>query len=449
MSRFSRFGSATGVAAALSCLALLVGLSPAQAQEGPIAFTGAQVIPISGDPIENGVVVVHQGKIVAVGGSGTRIPRGATQKDVSGKVIMPGLVDTHSHIGGPSGGDSSSAIHPETRALDSIDVRSDGFWRARSGGLTTLNVMPGSGLLMSGQTVHLKLRKDPNTIEDWLYCDDPVTEVCGSMKMANGTNSIRQPPAPGTRGKSAALVRQQYIRAQEYAKKLNEDLPGSKPPPRDIEMEALVEVLDGKRIVQFHSHRHNDIMTLIRLGREFGFVPVIQHGSESWKVADEIAAAGISVSLTFIDSFGGKEEALGWNLAAGKLLEDAGVDVSFNTDDGVTDSRFLLRGPAISVRYGMSRAKALEGVTLAPARQLGLADRIGSLEEGKDADLVIFSGDPLSVYTTVEETWVEGEQIYDRSDPEHYKYAVGGYNVYRGGASHAHMDEWELVGGER
>lgn len=430
-------------------LVVLVAPWPLLAQDAPVAFTGALVIPIAGDPIEGGVVVVEGGRITAVGGPGTRIPAGATTVDASGKVIMPGLVDTHSHVGGPSGGDSSAPTHPDTRALDAVDVRSDGFWRARAGGITTANVMPGSGLLMSGQTVHLKLRKDPRTIEDWLFCEDSVRDVCGSMKMANGTNSMRQPPAPGTRGKSAAVVRQQYVQAQEYLEKLNDDRAGATPPPRSLPMEALVEILEGKRLVQFHSHRHNDISTLLRLGREFGFTPVIQHGSESWKVADEIAAAGTSVSLTFIDSFGGKEEALGWTMEAGALLERAGVPVSFNTDDGITDSRFLMRGAAISVRYGMSREAALEGLTLVPARQLGLDDRIGSLEVGKDADLILLSGDPLSVYTKVEEVWVEGEKVFDLDDPEHRQYAVGGYRVYRDfSAQHAHEEAAALHAGE-
>ena len=132
-------------------------------------------------------------------------------------------------------------------------------------------------------------------------------------------------------------------------------------------------------------------------------------------------------------------------LPADATLERAGVDVSFNTDDSITDSRFLFRAAAMSVRYGMSRDKALEGLTLAGARQLGLEERVGSLENGKDADLVILSGDPLSVYTKVEQTWVEGQKVFDRSDPEHLKYATGGYDVYRPSGDHVHIEEgWRL-----
>ena len=205
----------------------------------------------------------------------------------------------------------------------------------------------------------------------------------------------------------------------------------NRPAGRDLRMEALAEVLAGDRIVQYHTHRHNDIATVLRLREEFGFRVVLQHGTEAWKLADEIAAAGVPVSITFIDAPGGKEEALDWSLEIGAVLERAGVDVAFNTDDFITDSRLLLRSAALAVRNGMSRAAALRALTLAPARMLGLEDRVGSLEAGKDADFVVLSGDPFSVYTTVEQTWVEGRLIYDRSDPEHRRYAVGGHNVYR------------------
>ncbi len=420
-------------------LILLVAtvLSPGAGLADTAVFRNALIVPIAGPAIEQGALVIEAGKILAIGPSASiTTPAGASETDLSGKVLMPGMVDTHSHIGGPSGGDASAPLNPEVRSLDAIDVFSDGFWRARAGGITTLNVMPGSGHVMSGQTTYLKLRKNPRRIEDWLFCDDPTNDICGSMKMANGTNSIREKPFPGTRAKSAALIRGLFVEGQAYIEKQAKALAeGEDPPDRNLRLEAVAQILRGERRVQFHTHRHNDIMTILRLAEEFGFQPVLQHATDSWKVADEIAAAGIKTSVTYINSPGGKEETLGWNMRIGAILEAAGVDVSFNTDDNILDSRRFLRYGALNVRYGMSEDKALEALTLAGARALGLDDRVGSLAPGKDADFVVLSGLPFSVYTQVEQTWVEGELIFDRADPEHRKYAVGGFEVYENAAS--------------
>lgn len=417
------------------------------AQDKPHAFRGATIIPIEGEPIQNGVLLVQFGKVLAVGKAGeVNIPSDAVVQDATGKVIMPGMVDTHSHLGNGSGGDGSAPLQPDVRILDAIDVRADDFKKALAGGITTLNVMPGSGHLLSGQTAYIKLRP-ANTINDMLFCKDPINDICGGMKMANGTNSIRQAPFPGTRAKSAALVRQTFVKAQEYRAKIQAAKGDpAKMPKRELDMEALVQVLDGKRVVHHHTHRHDDILTALRLAKEFGFRVVLQHVSEAWKVAKEIAEAGVPASIIVLDSPGGKLEAVDIRWENGAALEKAGVLVGFHTDDGITDSRLFLRSAAFGVRAGMSRQKALEAMTIAGAKMLDLQERVGSLKPGKDADFLILSGDPLSVYSHVEQTWVEGVKMFDRANPNDKKYAVGGFDIFRGDL---YEDSCEEEGGAR
>ncbi len=403
------------------------------AQDDVVAFRGARILPISGPPIRDGVLLVQGDEILAVGSADeTPIPPGAKSVDVGGKWIMPGLVCTHSHIGGVGGADGSGPIQPGVRIYDSLNVRDSGFRRALAGGLTTLNIMPGSGHLISGQTIYVKLRfadGPPSKIEDLFIVAEDGSPI-GGLKMANGTNSMKEAPFPGTRGKSAYLVRQEYIKAREYFEKVfqaGED--ASKLPPRDLHLEALVEAMQGKRIVHHHTHRHDDIMTVLRLAREFNLHVVLHHVSEGWRVADEIAIAGTPCSVILLDSPGGKLEARYLQMQTGKVLEDAGVRVAFHTDDWITDSRVFFRMAAFAVRAGMSRPKALEALTLAGAEMLGLDDRIGSLAVGKEADFIILDGDPLSIYTKVQQTWVEGKLVYDRERPEDRLYAVGGYGA--------------------
>ena len=402
-----------------------------QAQETPVAFVGAHLIPVSGPEIDNGTLVVSGGRILAVGSSdAVGVPEGAEVRNVSGKVIMPGLVCTHSHIGEPWGADSSEPIQPEVRNYDGLNVRAGSVQRAQAGGITTANVMSGSGHLMSGQTTYIKLR-DGGTIDELVY-RTPDGRPLGGMKMANGTNSQRDAPFPGTRAKAAALVRQAFVEAQAYQAKIERaGGDASKLPDRDLGLEALVEVLEGRRVVHHHTHRHDDIVTVLRLSKEFGFKVVLQHASEAYKVAEEVAAAGAPCSVILIDSPGGKHEAVDMSWRTAALLEEAGVKVAFHTDDPVNDSRLFIRSAALGVRAGMSRSGALAAVTLAGAEMLGLEDRIGSLEVGKDADFAIFSADPLSVYSLVEETFVDGRKVFDITTEGDRNYAYGGE-----GASH-------------
>ncbi len=434
-----------------SVFVLLLFCSSLFAQERPTAYIGARIIPIVGQPIDNGVLLIQNGRITNVGTmQSVQIPANAERIDVKGKVIMPGLVDTHSHIGSGSGADGSGPIQPDVRLLDGINARAANLQRAQSGGITTVNVMPGSGHLNSGQTLYLKLRDGAIKIEDLLIYDKSG-KYTGGIKFANGTNPLRTGGGsfPGTRAKSAALVRAQFIKAREYRDKVQKaGKDTDKLPPRDLAMEALVEVLNGEKVVHFHTHRHDDILTVLRLKEEFGFKVVLQHVSEAWKVADEIAAAKVPSSIILIDSPGGKLETMDISFMNGAALEKAGAVVGFHTDDYITDSRLFLRSAGLSVRAGMSPEKALYGMTMAGAIMLDLQDRIGSLQTGKDADFIILSGDPLSVYTKIEQTWIEGKKVFDRADPKDYLIQVGGFGASNEGDLHLDCFGEDFMGGQ-
>ena len=415
---------------------------PAWSQSRALVFRGAKVYPISTPPLENGLVVVENGKIKAVGAEGqVAVPPDAVVVDVSGKVIIPGIVDTHSHVGiyarpavsaNADGNEITGPLEPALRALDAIWPADPGIRMATAGGITTANIMPGSGNVMGGQTAYVKLRG--RTIEEML-----IPGAIGGMKMANGENPKNygaRGQAPMTRMEEAALARRLFVRAQEYKTKWDDynrakaaGKSDAKPPERDLELEPVVEVLEGKRVVHHHTHRADDVMTVVRLSEEFHFRVVIHHSTEAYLVADELARRHIPVSLTLVDSPGGKEEALNVDYRSGGILERAGVKVALNTDDYIISSRFLLREAALAVRSGMTEAGALRALTLNPAEMLDLSNRVGSLDPGKDADLVVLSGPPFSVYTHVLATYIEGEKVFDRSNPLDLRYATGGFAV--------------------
>ena len=391
------------------------------------AYVGARIIPVTAPEIADGVLLVEGESIAAVGKRGeVTIPEGAEVIDLKGKILFPGLICTHSHVGKVQGGDGSSPIQPGVRVLDSIDVLDSTLEKARAGGITMANLMSGSGHLLSGQTAYLKLR-DGVTVEE-LALRNEDGSMAGGIKMANGTNSIKgSGGSPGTRGKSAALVRSQFLKAQQYRDKLAGD--EGDPPERDLAMEALVDVIEGRKVVHHHTHRHDDIITVLRLKQEFGFRVVLHHVSEAWKVADEIAEAGVACSIIYLDSPGGKLEARDLEWKNGAELEKRGVLTAFHTDDPINDSRWFLRSAGLAVRSGMSRQKALEAVTIAGAEMMDQAENTGSLTAGKKADFVILNGDPLSIYTRVLETHVEGTKVFDLEDPRDRLWAEGGFGA--------------------
>ena len=425
-------------------LTLSVSLAAAQSahDENVLVVQGARILPITAPPIAQGVLVIKGGKIVAVGEAGkVQIPAGAKVQDATGKVIMPGIVDSHSHIGimgnptvsdSQDGNEGSGPIQPGLRALDAIDPADPNIRMATSGGITTANIMPGSGNVMGGQTAYVKLRGA--TMEQML-----IPGTLGGMKMANGTNPKgygSRGQAPMTRMEEAALARGIFVKAQQYkgkwdayTKAVAAKEKNAKEPDHDLGLDAVVQVLDGKRVVHNHTHRADDVMTVLRLSDEFHYRVVVHHGTESCEVADELAKRHIGVSFTMIDSPGGKPETINFSISCPARLEKAGVKVAFNTDDPITNSRLLLRSAALGVRGGMSEDAALKGLTIYPAEMLDLQSRVGSLEVGKDADFIVLSGAPLSVYTHVVETWIEGEKVFDRNNPADLRYATGGFEV--------------------
>lgn len=440
---------------ALSIAAIVLATqssTPSAAQ--PIAFVGGEVRTVSHGTVTSGTVLVEDGRIVAVGAAGeVDVPADARVRDVRGKVLIPGLVDTHSHIGvyprpavpaHRDGNDMSKPVQPQLRALDGIWPDDAGIRMAAAGGITTANIMPGSGTVVSGQTAYVKLRG--RTIEEMLV--ETRAGLHGGMKMANGENPKRRGAekgtAPGTRMGIAYLQRDLFVRAQEYQKKWEthrkklEQGEESEAPGPNLELDPVVEILEGKRTVHHHTHRSDDIVTVLRLQREFGFDLVLQHASEAWKVAPEIAASGVPVSVIMLDSPGGKLEASRYRLDYAATLEAAGVTVAIHSDDFITPSRLFLRSGALAVRGGMTEDGALRALTLNPAVMMQLEHRIGSIEPGKDADLVVLSGPPFSVHTDVLETWIDGEPVFDRSESEQRRYATGGFAV---GAAYPELGE--------
>lgn len=425
------------------CLLAATALVAGGALAEPAVWQGARLLPASGEPIERGVLVVERGRITAVGAEGeVEIPSGARVHDVSGRVIIPGLVDTHSHLGlyprplvpaHRDGNETTHPVTPELRARDAIWPADPAIDMARAGGVTTVNIMPGSGNVVGGQTAYLKLRGDD--VDAMWIRDRDGQPVLGGMKMANGENPKRahggldKPPA--TRMGVAFLERQVFVEALDYRAKWERHGEKKKgdPPARDLRLDPMLEVLSGERVVHHHTHRADDILTVLRIRDEFGHRVVLQHATEAYLLADRLAAQGVPVSTIVVDAPGGKHEAVNLSFDSPGLLERAGVKVAIHTDDMITSSRLFLRSAALAVRGGMSEAGALRAVTLHAAEMLDLGDRLGSLEVGKDADFVVLSGEPFSVRTRVLETWIEGEKVFDLARPHDRLHQTGGFQL--------------------
>lgn len=366
--------------------------------------------------LEHCSMIVRDGRIQAIGAT-LDAPKDAFVIEASGKHVTPGLIDCHSHTGLEGGvNEGTQACTAEVRMSDAIDPGDIAWYRELAGGLTAANQLHGSANPMGGQNSVVKLR--------WGTGADafPVADAKPGIKFALGENVVRNKKRyPNTRMGVESFMRDQFREAAERAHDFAayQALPlGERertvPPKRDLELEALAQILNGERIVHCHSYRQDEILMLIRLAEELGFkIGTFQHVLEGYKVAELIAAHGAGAS-SFSDWWAYKAEVMDAIPDNGSLMADSGVLVSFNSDSDEL-ARHMNTEAAKAVRYGgISPAAALEFVTINPARQMGIGHRTGSLEQSKDADFVIWSGDPLSSFTVCEQTWIDGTKYFDR-----------------------------------
>ena len=430
-------GRTSGLLSALLCVCASVPLC-AQQEPAPfsvpvppaahlVAITNATILTITHGTIEHGTIVIRDGKIAAVGAD-VAVPAGAQVIDAAGKYVMPGIIDEHSHSAAEAINEGTNSVTAEVRLTDVVRQDMPTLYWQLAGGVTTINVLHGSANTIGGQNAVLKLRWGLPA-ESLLFEGAPP-----GIKFALGEN-VKQSnfnPAPGVQRRYPAtrmgveeVLRDAFTRAVAYRREWQQYEAARRavrrgqaepiPPRRDLQLDALVEVMEGKRLVHAHCYRADEILMLLRVAHDFGFrIASLEHVLEGYKVADEIAAAGTGAS-TFSDFWGYKLEAYDAIPQNAALMNQRGVVVAINSDDGER-ARRLFQDAAKTMHYGgVSELDALKMITLNPARMLGVENRVGSIDVGKDADLAIFSGHPFAPASRVEMTLVDGRVFFDRN----------------------------------
>ncbi|EID54955.1 amidohydrolase [Saccharomonospora xinjiangensis] len=389
------------------------------------AIIGGYVVPVEGQPIDGGTVLLENGKILAVGTQAeVDVPDGAELVDASGSWVLPGFIDAHAHLGvhedgeGWSGNDTNEMTDPNGarfRALDGIDPYEVGFDDALSGGVTSVVIKPGSGNPIGGQTVGVKTWG--RTVLDMVFAEHV------SVKSALGENPKRvygdKDKTPSTRLGVAAVLREAFTKARNYAAQRDAAAAEGKPFEVDLTLETLTRVLDGELYWDQHTHRADDIVTAVRIAEEFGYKLVVNHGTEGYLIADFLAERNVPVILGPLFTSRSKVELRHRTLRSAGILARAGVQLAITTDHPVVPINFLVYQAALAVKDGLDPETALRALTVNPARILGLDDRVGALKPGLDADVAIWSGDPLDVMNRALRVFVRGREVY------HYDEAAG------------------------
>ncbi|MGW7536312.1 amidohydrolase [Amycolatopsis sp. NPDC054798] len=382
------------------------------------AIVGGYVVPVGAAPIEGGTVLIEDGRITHVGAEAdVEVPEDAELVDASGSWVLPGFIDAHAHLGvhedgeGWSGNDTNEMTDPNGarfRAVDGIDPYEPGFDDALAGGVTSVVIKPGSGNPIGGQTIGVKTWG--RSILDMTFAEQV------SVKSALGENPKRvygeKKVTPSTRLGVAAILREAFTKARNYQAKREHTLAEGKPFETDLTNETLAKVLDGELYWDQHVHRADDMVTAIRLADEFGYKLVINHGTEGHLIADLLAERDIPVILGPLFTTKSKVELRNRTLRSAGILARAGVKIAITTDHPVIPINFLVYQAALAVKDGLDPETALKALTLHPAQMLGLDDRIGTLTPGLDADVVLWSGDPLDVMNRAMRVFVRGREVY-------------------------------------
>ncbi|MEO8195016.1 MAG: amidohydrolase [Gemmatimonadales bacterium] len=394
----------------------------------PLVIRNANIMTAAGPIIRNGMVAIADGKITAVGSTVT-VPAGATVIDAAGQYVTPGIVDTHSHLGvyaAPgvqANSDGNEATNPVTAnvwAEHSVWPQDPQFPRNLEGGVTTLQVLPGSANLIGGRSVVLKVVPS-RTVQGMKF---PGAKY--GLKMACGENPKRvyANRGPSTRMGNVAGYRSAWIQAETYRRKWDKwskDHKGDAP-ARDLGQETLAEVLRGNILVHNHCYRADEMAQMIDIAKEFGYrIRAFHHGVEAYKLADVLARDSIGSSL-WADWGEFKMEAIDGIKANIALVNRAGGIVAVHSDDASGSQRLnqeAAKAMAAGITAGIpvTEDQAIKWITINPAWQLGLQDRIGSIEVGKNADIILWSGDPFSVYSKPDKVWIDGAMLFDRKDP--------------------------------
>ena len=394
-----------------------------------IVVKGGYLLPMTQDDQgkeqswEHGTLIVgDDGKITSVGAdSAAKTPEGAQVIDATGRYVTPGFIDAHTHVGigemsvGREGSDTNEGTDPVTphvRAIDATYPGDTAFADALAAGITAVNVMPGSGNVIGGLAVLLKTYGS--------RIDDMVVRHPTGLKAAMGENPKRnygdQKKMPSTRLGVAGLMRENLVKASNYLQKREAaDLAKdpTKPFERDLKLEAIGMVLRKEIPIRWHAHRTDDILTAFRIRDEFGFDMVLDHATEAHFIADELVKRDIPAVVGPNLTAKYKVELKNRTLAMPGILTRAGVKVALTTDHWVVPVQYLPMALMMAVKEGLDRTQALKLVTVNPAEIMGVGDRIGSLKPGNDADFVIWSGDPLDIYSRPQQVYVNGAKVYE------------------------------------